>query len=129
RAIRRRSTSMPAGTTIPPGDGRSSGTSPPSSPGSGADMADVTHLIGLLLGTEDDWPSAFEALVRRSALAIDHDGAAHRFATERITNEPFDLRAVPRYGLVIDRLAHWYDMPREWLKKIALMDDVYLMNS
>ena len=23
------------------------------------------HLIGLLLGTEEDWPTAFEALVRR----------------------------------------------------------------
>jgi hypothetical protein len=30
---------------------------------------------------------------------------------------------------VIDRLAWWYDVPREWLKKIALMDDVYLLNN
>ena len=28
-------------------------------------MADRTHSLGLLLGTEEDWPSAFEALVRR----------------------------------------------------------------
>jgi hypothetical protein len=35
----------------------------------------------------------------------------------------------PRQKLVIDRLAHWYYVPREWVKKIALMDDVYLMNN
>ncbi|MFL5579913.1 MAG: RimK family alpha-L-glutamate ligase, partial [Gemmatimonadaceae bacterium] len=48
---------------------------------------------------------------------------------ERITVEPFDLCAKPRYDLVIDRLAYWYYHPREWLKKAALMDDVYLLNS
>ena len=30
---------------------------------------------------------------------------------------------------MIDRLAWWYYLPREWLKKIALMDDVYLLNN
>ena len=49
--------------------------------------------------------------------------------TERIVNEPFDLRYKPSYTLVIDRLAWWYYLPREWLKKIALMDDVYLLNN
>ena len=49
--------------------------------------------------------------------------------SERITIEPFDLRDKPRYDLVVDRLAYWYFVPREWLKKIALMDDVYLLNS
>ena len=48
---------------------------------------------------------------------------------ERITIEPFDLRDKPRYDLVVDRLAYWYYVPREWLKKVALMDDVYLLNS
>jgi hypothetical protein len=87
------------------------------------------HLIGLLLGTEEDWPGAFEALMRRLDPHIPHAGDVHSFTTERITIEPFDLRAVPRYSLVIDRLAHWYYVPREWLKKIALMNDVYLMNN
>jgi hypothetical protein len=87
------------------------------------------HLIGMLLGTEDDWPTAFETLMRRLALRIDHGGSAHTFATERITIEPFDLRAKPRYSLVIDRLAYWYYVPREWLKKVALLDDVYLLNN
>ena len=31
----------------------------------GGAMADVEHTIGLLLGTEDDWPRAYEALLRR----------------------------------------------------------------
>ena len=30
---------------------------------------------------------------------------------------------------MIDRLAYWYYHPREWLKKVALIDDVYLLNS
>ena len=86
------------------------------------------HLIGLLLGTEEDWPSAFEALVRRLP-AISYEGETHNLSTERITIEPFDLRMKPRHSLVIDRLAHWYYHPREWLKKVALMNDVYLMNN
>jgi hypothetical protein len=86
------------------------------------------HLIGLLLGTEEDWPGAFEALVARLG-GISYRGETHRLTTERIMNEPFDLRARPRYGLVIDRLAWWYHVPREWLKKISLMDDVYLLNN
>ena len=89
----------------------------------------ATHLLGLLLGTEEDWSAAFEQLLSRAALDIDHGGQRHRYASERITIEPFNLRAQPRYALVIDRLAHWYYVPREWLKKIALMDDVYLLNN
>ncbi|TML99684.1 MAG: hypothetical protein E6G10_18305 [Actinobacteria bacterium] len=92
-------------------------------------MAETTHLIGLLLGTEEDWPRAFETLVERVGPITDAGGRRHRIATERITIEPFDLRYKPRYELVIDRLAYWYYLPREWLKKIALMDDVYLLNS
>src|SRR4051794_34823194 len=92
-------------------------------------MAETTHLIGLLLGTEEDWPTAFETLVERLGPVTDAAGHRHRIATERITIEPFDLRDRPRYELVIDRLAYWYYHPREWLKKAALMDDVYLLNS
>jgi hypothetical protein len=86
------------------------------------------HLIGLLLATEEDWPSAFEAVVRRLG-PVRWGGEEHELVTERIQNEPFDLRHVPRFSLVIDRLSWWYDLPREWLKKIALMDDVYLLNN
>jgi hypothetical protein len=92
-------------------------------------MTEANHLIGLLLGTENDWPSVFEAIVGRLGAVTDAGGTAHRYAVERVTIEPFNLRAKPRYDLVIDRLAYWYYVPREWLKKVALMDDVYLMNS
>jgi hypothetical protein len=88
-----------------------------------------THLIGLLLGTEEDWSQAFETLVARAVPAIEYRGERHEIATERVTIEPFDLRMRPRHALVIDRLAHWYYVPREWIKKVALMDDVYLLNN
>jgi hypothetical protein len=87
------------------------------------------HLVGLLLGTEEDWPIAFEAIIRRLGPVPGSSGEEHTFDVERIMIEPFDLRYKPRYQLVIDRLAYWYYHPREWLKKIALMDDVYLLNS
>jgi hypothetical protein len=86
------------------------------------------HLIGLLLATEEDWPSAFESFLRRLG-PIRWGGETHEFSTERIVHEPFDLRYEPRYQLIIDRLAWWYDVPREWLKKLALMDEVYLLNN
>ncbi len=92
-------------------------------------MPDVDHVIGLLLGTEEDWPRAYEALVSRLGPVTDESGTKHKLTTERVTIEPFDLRYRPRHSAVIDRLAYWYYHPREWLKKVALMDDVYLLNS
>jgi len=92
-------------------------------------VADIEHTIGLLLGTEDDWPRAYEALLRRVGVVGGPDGRSHRISSVRVTIEPFNLRDNPRHDLVIDRLAYWYYHPREWLKKIALMDDVYLLNS
>jgi hypothetical protein len=92
-------------------------------------LTGTRHLIGLLLGTEDDWPTAFEEIVRRLGPVTGADGSQHAFDVERLTIEPFSLRARPRYNLVIDRLAYWYYHPREWLKKVALMDGVYLLNS
>ena len=93
-------------------------------------MADRSqHLIGLLLGAEEDWPQAFEALLRRVGPITDASGTTHEFATERLTIEPFDLNDPVRVGLVIDRLGYWYYHPREWLKKAALMNGTYLLNS
>jgi hypothetical protein len=87
------------------------------------------HLIGLILGTEEDWSSAFEDLIRRVDQPVSFEGTDHTFSTERVKYHPFNLQDVPRYSLVIDRLAHWYTLSREWLKKVALMDDVYLLNN
>ncbi len=86
------------------------------------------HLVGLLLGNEEDWPRAFEEITRRLGV-FEHAGGRHEIETERVRIEPFNLRAKARHDLVIDRLAHWYYHPREWLKKVALLDDVYLLNS
>src|SRR5215472_16184955 len=80
----------------------------------GEALMTTRHLIGLLLGTEEDWPLAFEELLRRIGPVTGPDGTLHSFDCERIT---------------IDRLAYWYYHPREWLKKVALMDGVYLLNS
>jgi hypothetical protein len=88
----------------------------------------MRHLIGLVLGTEEDWPPAFEQLVARVG-PFTWRGSTHELATERVLNEPFDLRYRPRYSLVVDRVGWWYLLPREWLKKVALMDDVYLLNN
>jgi len=86
------------------------------------------HLIGLLLGAEEDWPQAFEEILRRVG-PVTVDGVTHRLTSERLTIEPFDLTDVVRTDLVIDRLAHWYYHPREWLKKAALVNGTYLLNS
>jgi len=91
--------------------------------------APVIHRIGMLLGTEDDWPSALEQFLRRLDLRIRYGGRTHELATDRITIEPFGLRQPARHALVLDRLSYWYDHPREWLKKAALVDDVYLPNN
>jgi hypothetical protein len=92
-------------------------------------MQTARHLIGLLLGTEEDWPRAFDEILRRLGPVTGAGGTRHQLDCERITIEPFGLRDRPRYDLVIDRLAYWYYHPREWLKKVALMDGVYLLNS
>ena len=42
-----------------------------------------THLIGLLLGTEEDWSGAFEALLARTAPSVRLGGETHEFQTER----------------------------------------------
>src|SRR5262249_49869688 len=101
-------------TTGPPGARRSRIICPA--------LSSPDHLVGLLRGTEDDWPRAFEGLVARLP-SVEYRGQRHAFRTERVFNEPFDLRAKPRYALVIDRLGWWYDLAREWVKKCALMDE------
>jgi len=92
-------------------------------------VTQTRHLIGLLLGTEEDWPQAFEEILRRLGPVSGAGGTRHVFDVERIAIEPFSLRDHPRYSLAVDRLAYWYYHPREWLKKVALMDNVYLLNS
>ena len=86
------------------------------------------HLIGLLLGAEEDWPRAFEEVLGLVG-PVTYGGARHTMSSERLTIEPFQLDDPVRPELVIDRLAHWYYHPREWLKKAALVNGTYLLNS
>jgi hypothetical protein len=92
-------------------------------------VADVRRRIGLSLGADICWPLCYEELLRRLDLAIPVDGDTVRFDVQRVTIEPFRLRAPRRYDLVMDRLAHWYRTSREWVKKIVLMDDTYVFNN
>lgn len=85
--------------------------------------------IGLSLGADLCWPAVYEALLGRLDLDLQIGKRQVQFQVERITIEPFDLRYKPRYDLVIDRLTHWHPISREWVKKIALMDGVYVLNN
>jgi hypothetical protein len=89
----------------------------------------LTKKIGLLLSDENDWPDAFEALARKFNPTLRYRRKKYQVEVERIRIHPFNLRAQSSYDLVIDRLAWWYFQPREWLKKAALLDDVYLLNN
>ena len=91
-------------------------------------MTTQHHQIGLLLGAEEDWPKAFEAILAMVG-PITVDGVTHTIGAERLTIEPFDLTDSVHTPLVIDRLAYWYYHPREWLKKAALVNGTYLLNS
>lgn len=90
-----------------------------------------TRKLGLLIGAEeDDWPSALEAMYRRhNPVAHSADGSPLAVEVERVRVHPFDLRADTSYDVVVDRLGHWQVNPREWLKKAALFNGVYLLNS
>src|SRR5690606_16051498 len=79
-------------------------------------------------GAEEDWPRAFETILRMVG-PVQSGGATHAVSSERVRIHPFDLTDPVRHGLVIDRLAYWYYHPREWLKKASLMNDTYLLNS
>ena len=59
-------------------------------------MSDTRHLIGLLLGAEEDWPRAFEAICRRMGI-FEYAGARHVLDTERVHIAPFNLRDKARH--------------------------------
>lgn len=84
--------------------------------------------IGFLLSYEEDWPRTFEALVARVG-KLEFEGETFELSTERLRIHPFNLTDPVRHDLVIDRLAWWHQHPREWLKKAALMNDLYLLNN
>lgn len=85
--------------------------------------------IGLSLGADLCWPAVYEELLKRLDLHIERDGKEITFQCERVIVEPFDLQYAPKYDLVLDRVTHWHPISREWIKKIVLMDDVYVLNN
>jgi hypothetical protein len=92
-------------------------------------VAEVVRNIGLSLGADICWPASYEAIVKRLNLSIPHGGDTLRFEVERITIEPFNLRQPCRYDVVLDRLTHWFNPSREWIKKAVIMDDLYVLNN
>ena len=74
------------------------------------------HAIGLLLGTEEDWPAAFEALVARLGPVDGHD-AAHRADPQRAVRP-----ALPAALLARDRPARVVVRPAARLAEEGLAD-------
>ncbi|MCA9839509.1 MAG: hypothetical protein KC422_21545 [Trueperaceae bacterium] len=89
----------------------------------------IKKKIGLLLSDEDDWPVAIEALAKRFLKPLKKGSSQLGIELERIRIHPFSLRDKTSYDLVIDRLAWWHVNPREWLKKAAIINNVYLLNN
>ena len=92
-------------------------------------MADVTRKIGLSLGADICWPIAYTEIMRELRLAIPYEGDTVSFEVERLSIDPFDLEEHVPHDLVIDRLTHWFNPRREWIKKAILLDDVYVFNN
>ena len=92
-------------------------------------LGSMTRKIGLSLGADICWPICFEEIMRRLDLRIPVDGNQTRIEVERVSIEPFDLKAPCSYAVVLDRLTHWYHTSREWIKKAILMDGLYVLNN
>jgi len=92
-------------------------------------LANVTRRIGLSLGADDCWPICYEDILAELDLSLPVGGDDVRFECNRLDIEPFGLAPRPKYDLVIDRLTHWYDLSREWIKKAILLDGLYVLNN
>jgi hypothetical protein len=89
----------------------------------------TSHLIGILAPTTNVWAATFQETLRRMGPVAGAGGAGHVLSCEQVPMRPFGLPDRSRYGLVIDRPTHRYPYPREWLKKAALVDGVYVLNN
>ncbi len=90
--------------------------------------ASVRH-IGLSLGADLCWPLCFEAIIRELGGRVRFGGEDIDIEVERVTIEPYALKANHRYDVVLDRLTHWFGTSREWIKKAILMDGTYVLNN
>ena len=94
-----------------------------------APMRSETRHIGLSLGADICWAACYEEIVKRLDLKIPVNGASVNFDVSRVTIEPFDLKQPVNYDVVIDRLTHWMNTTREWIKKAVIMDGLYVLNN
>jgi hypothetical protein len=92
-------------------------------------MAQITRRIGLSLGADICWPICYQALLKQLDLYLSIDGDTVRIESDTVFIEPFDLRQDCQYDVVIDRLTHWYQTSREWIKKAILVNDLYVFNN
>lgn len=92
-------------------------------------MADVVKRIGLSLGADVCWPLCYEHIMGTLDLAIPVNGDTVRFDIRRMTIDPYPLDQPCGYDLLIDRLTHWYQGRREYIKQAVLHDDVYVLNN
>lgn len=56
-------------------------------------------------------------------------GDTLEFNVERVAIEPYSIRQPIKFDVVVDRLTHWYEFSREWIKKGILLDDLYVFNN
>jgi hypothetical protein len=92
-------------------------------------VAHLTRKIGLSLGADICWPICFEEILKHLKLKISWRGDTLDFAVTRVTIEPFDLQQPVKYDVVVDRLTHWYNTSREWIKKSVVLNDLYVYNN
>ncbi len=92
-------------------------------------MTQITRRIGLSLGADICWPICYEQLLTKLDLDLKIDGDNIRFDCDRVHIEPFSLGADVNYDVVIDRVTHWYNTSREWIKKAILVNDLYVFNN
>ena len=79
--------------------------------------------------TLDENAGRLARFIEELKLAIPYEGDTVHFEVERLSIEPFDLEEHVPHDLVIDRLTHWFNPRREWIKKAILLDDVYVFNN
>ena len=91
-------------------------------------MASVRH-IGLSLGADLCWPAFYEDIVRELNPTFRVSGEDVTVEVDRVSIEPFALRAPVKYDVLLDRLTHWYHTSREWIKKSIIMNGTYVLNN
>jgi len=89
----------------------------------------ITRRIGLSLGADLCWPAFYEDILAELDPTLRVDGEEVRIEVERVTIEPFALRAPVHYDVLLDRVTHWFHTSREWIKKSIIMNGTYVLNN